>query len=90
VFRLDSRAGEWSWEFHPGRSDDERAADGLEQDVAAVLALKPLPTSRTALQSALRDATGRGWKNERASAALAEASRRLAMTFPLDHPITDK
>jgi hypothetical protein len=84
VFRLDSRVDEWSWEFHVGRSDDERAAAGAEADIATVLALDPFPTSRTALQSALRDINGKGWNNERAHAALTQAAARRASTFPID------
>ncbi len=90
VFRLDARDGSWSWDFHPGRSDDERSADGLEQDVATVLALEPFPASRTALQGALRAISGKGWNNERARIALAEATQRRMTTFPLDPRTTDR
>jgi len=87
VFRLDSRADAWSWEFHPGRSADERIADQLTADVAFVLALDPFPSSRDAVIKAAREATGKGWRNSRADAALKAARNRQGVgptTLPLN------
>lgn len=84
VFRLDSRAGSSSWEFHPGRSVEERSDEQAEADVEFVLSLDPFPTSRTKLQAALKASQGKGWRDERANAALTEARRRrdALTTFP--------
>ncbi len=88
VFRLDSRGGSWSFEFHPGRSDQERADERLNADVAFVLALPDFPSSRPALQAAVKAANGSGpgWGNDRAHAALKAARERREhlSTFPTD------
>lgn len=91
VFRLDSRGESWTWEFHPGRSDQERADERLDADVAFVLALPDFPTSRPALQAAVKAANGSGWGNDRAHAALKAARERREhlATFPLDTDSTD-
>ncbi len=85
VFRLDSRAGSWTWDFYAPRDDDELADEKAEADVAFTLALEPFPTSKERLIAAVRDATGKGWRAERAAAALTEARRRRASptTLPL-------
>jgi len=86
VFRLDSRGGVTSWEFHPGRDASDRADEQAEADVAFVLSLEPFPASRSALQAALRASQGKGWRNDRATAALdaARARREAPTTFPID------
>lgn len=91
VFRLDSRAGSMTWEFHTPRSADERADEQAGADVAFVLALDPFPTSKERLLAAVRAATGKGWRAERAHAALTAARERRAhlATFPLDTDSTD-
>lgn len=87
VFRLDSRSGVSTWEFHPGRSAEERDDEQAEADVVHVLSLVPFPESRPKLQAALKAAQGKAWGNDRAHAALTEARRRresAAMTFPIE------
>ena len=86
VFRLDSRGGVTTWEFHPGRDSSERASEQADADVDFVLSLEPFPSSRSALQAALRASQGRGWSNNRASAALeaARTRRDSPTTFPID------
>lgn len=76
VFRLDSRAGVSTWEFHPGRSSEERDDAQAEADVEFVLTLDPFPSSRQKLQAAIRSSQGKGWSNDRAHAALTEARAR--------------
>lgn len=92
VFRLDSRAGASSWEFHPGRSAEERSDEQAEADVEFVLSLDPFPTSRTKLQAALKASQGKGWRDERANAALTEARRRREnpTTFPIESTTNTK
>lgn len=83
VFRLDvHKDGSWGWEFYPGRSEDDRIADHAAADVAFVLALEPFPSSRPALQKAVREASaeGKGWSNGRAHAALKAARERQGIT----------
>lgn len=83
VFRLDSRADSMTWEFHAPRGVEERATDQAEADVAFALALDPFPTSKERLVAAVRDATGKGWRADRAHAALTTARERRTTTFPL-------
>lgn len=92
VFRLDSRAGSSTWEFHPGRSAEERNDEQAEADVTFVLSLDPFPTSRTKLQAALKASQGKGWRDERANAALIEARRRreTPTTFPIEPTTTEE
>lgn len=84
TFRLDSRADAWTWDFHTPRDAEQRDDDRLSADVAFVLALDPFPSSKERLIAAVRDATGKGWRNDRAHAALAAARLRRATTFPLN------
>lgn len=87
VFRLDSRDGASTWEFWRGRSAEERDDAQAEADVDFVTGLDPFPTSRTKLQAALKASQGKGWRDERANAALTEARRRresAATTFPIE------
>lgn len=77
VFRLDSRAGAMTWEFWPGKSDEQRLSDRDRADVEFVLSLDPLPASRTGVIAAAREATGKGWAKERADAALQAARAHL-------------
>jgi hypothetical protein len=90
VFRLDSRGGSSTWEFWRGRTEDERAGEQVDADVAFVLALPEFPASRTVLQAAVKAAhDGKGWGNDRAHAALTSARARRdaqATTFPLSTP----
>jgi hypothetical protein len=83
VFRLDSRADQWTWEFYPGKSPEERAGDQLEADVAFILALDEFPKSKEVVIAAVRAKSedGKGWRAARAHAALTEArNRRGALT----------
>ena len=87
VFRLDSRDGASNWEFWRGRTAEDREDEQAEADVAHVLTLDPFPTSRAALQAALKASQGKAWRNDRAQAALTEARRRresAATTFPIE------
>lgn len=84
VFRLNSRSAPSTWEFHRGRDASEQADEQAEADVLHVLSLEPFPTSRTALQAALRASQGQGWRNDRAHAALESARARRVTTIPLD------
>lgn len=86
VFRLDSRDGACTWEFWRGRDDSDRREEQADADVAYVLSLDPFPTSRTALQAALKASQGKGWSNDRAYAALeaARTRRDSLTTFPID------
>lgn len=90
VFRLDSRHGDWTWEFHPGRSDEARLTD----DVEALIALDPRPTSRSQVQEAMRDPkTGRSWGNDRAAAALRglrDHTPTSSLTPFEEHPTTNE
>lgn len=93
VFRLDSRGGASTWEFWKGRPEEERVAEQSEADVVFVLGLAPFPTSRAALQAALKASQGKGWRDGRANAALIEARRRResVTTFPANpNPIETK
>lgn len=90
VFRLDSRHDQWTWEFHPGRSDEDRADEQADADVAFVLALDPFPTGRAVLQAAVKAKNGKGWGNDRAHAALTAARARQGVaTFPLTSTLLD-
>lgn len=88
VFRLDSRASVSTWNFHRGRSTEDRDDAQAEADVAHVLTLDPFPTSRTKLQAALKATQGKAWSTDRAQAALTEARRRrdaATVTFPIEN-----
>lgn len=89
VFRLDSRADQWTWAFYPPHSADERADEQAGADIAFVLALDPFPTSRRALQAVTRATGDKGWGSERAHAALAAARLRRMTTFPTTASTTD-
>ncbi|MFS0794590.1 AAA family ATPase [Microbacterium sp. 1P10AE] len=91
VFRLDSRSNVSTWEFHRGRSAEERDDEQAEADVEFVLGLDPFPTSRTKLQAALRAAQGKGWRDERANAALTAArARREAPKVTFDRETNER
>lgn len=84
VFRLDSRGGAMSWEYWPGKSNEQRASEQAEADVAFILALETFPASRNALIEAVKAETGKGWRAERATVALRTARERLDSSFPID------
>lgn len=82
VFRLDSRDSAMTWEFWPGKSNEQRLDDRQRADVDFVLTLEPLPTSRHGVIAAVKEATGKGWAKDRADAALKAAREHLE--FPID------
>lgn len=87
VLEIDSRdpgGGPWSWRYMPGRPRDERNEEQAEADVAYILSLPTIPTSRSTLRAALIASQGKAWGTDRMRLALDEARNRRATTFPLD------
>lgn len=77
-----------TFEFHTGRSEEQKSSDRLEADIAFIAALEAKPTSKESLQAAVRahSSDGKGWSNDRAMAALKawRSTSQTTTTFPLN------
>lgn len=92
VLEIDSRDtehGPWSWRLMPARPAADRAVDQARDDLAYVLSLDPLPTSKEKLLEILRQ-DDRKWSSSRAWDALKAARQHRTTTFAVDDTATDK